>query len=1034
MQRNYQDRKDTEKSAQERAKRAFITNSFVPPKSYLHKRLSEIGLTADSPLLYIEGRPIFTADHYGNIQIHYAHLDGKRMFYHLPKEKTSRKYTPETVYGTYLASECQDEFIRIRRRNGKPKYITPKGAPSKPYFTALFQCFLNPETKLHQNDFKKVVIVEGEFKAWALCLRGVPAIGVSGISMATLNINAEGLTKAEFKEQNQSGYFIPTSAKFRPEIAAFIERVKPDTFVQLHDGDNFNNKGNRKRSRNFLASVRRFRQATEKHEIGHVYAYSGADLPKGIDDFLHTSTNTEQKQIIAELLSGGGDFITSHAVGSDADFAKIKRLFDLSHRNTLPFEKYLSEHREYIKDLLLNDNGKVKGMFAPTGSGKNETLYSLTREIKTEHSEKRIFIGYPDNKAVAAKTAEYSNPNNNHSGLDLNILAIDQHTDGTTKARIASSIDQHDCVNVCTNSFKWVKDFVRKGDIVILDEVHKGITQSEIAPLDDIHDILTCGANVVVMTGTPFDSLIEEYEIESHHFERKDSPTVNVKCIELTKGERVSFNFKQAGRLYVKAAKNWIDTLTPSGGKLHFVFLNNKEHLRLLSKHAKRRDFDVDFLYSGCEGEAWEHVKRGKPIPLSGKPKIIFCTCFAYDAVNITNAADELSRVAIFGEKYTENDRQTFGRFRNAMTLEVDWFLVAADKRKGFGTSYKRHRGQWQKDYDQAKLLLSARNCSFISEKTRKSLVNDVGNVLTSTGKFNRLACVSDYERKKADYETNAQKFDRLAEYCCTTVYRVDVAKVASIFGMGNDTAETNHAQTEMELQKLAEAKEMARQFVIDLVKEHGLYAFGLLLKHSLKSEFKADLRRICGDEITKSITLWELQDKIKLERRHVRILTQFAERIVSMADTYEIEGILQIVTAKNFKRIKMELDTARVADGERRTEREQLNGILYDLIRKSSFEIGQTYSRGEIIDELKGGYKNFPHLWLKDGDFVKQFKMLFEWKRATKGTNKHAYQAVALITHEMVMERYGLVRKFSSFGLGKDYTNDPKMRTKRTA
>ena len=77
-------------------------------------------------------------------------------------------------------------FCRVRSDNpeAKAKYLSPAGSGSQAYFPPGFSTTLGEGKTLH--------VVEGEFKALALCEAGIPAMAVGGISSTCPN-NAEGV-------------------------------------------------------------------------------------------------------------------------------------------------------------------------------------------------------------------------------------------------------------------------------------------------------------------------------------------------------------------------------------------------------------------------------------------------------------------------------------------------------------------------------------------------------------------------------------------------------------------------------------------------------------------------------------------------------------------------------------------------------------------------------------------------------------------------------------------------------------------------
>jgi len=75
--------------------------------------------------------------------------------------------------GTPMVHDKGD-FFRLRKENGKPKYLSAKGAGCRPYFSPLL---LKEQVRPGQ----EIRIVEGEKKADSLCSNGRPAIALAGV-------------------------------------------------------------------------------------------------------------------------------------------------------------------------------------------------------------------------------------------------------------------------------------------------------------------------------------------------------------------------------------------------------------------------------------------------------------------------------------------------------------------------------------------------------------------------------------------------------------------------------------------------------------------------------------------------------------------------------------------------------------------------------------------------------------------------------------------------------------------------------------
>ncbi len=336
--------------------------------SYLETRLNAFPELSDQL-----AKLLYSSDYFDNIVFNYIGFDGKKQ--------------------TYIKNDALEIFTRKRIKNpkpNKPKYISDKGSGSKIYFTPFYYIFINPETRLFNIDsFDIVYVVEGEFKALALCLAGIPAIGLGGIEGATLSLNKDGHTKAEFKKLkgegliNKDAKFFTASTTFLPELIEFINEYNPTTLIQLHDSDNFDNYDHEtnqpktKRKKDFKRSTNRFNVEARKHGIKHVYAYTTSKTLKGIDDLLHGVNASERDQLISELKSScGGKHIVKHSMQSQLSREKVRRCFEKSTKQTafLDFDKYLSECFNDDRAETINRFLKEAGNFyfhAPTGSGKS---------------------------------------------------------------------------------------------------------------------------------------------------------------------------------------------------------------------------------------------------------------------------------------------------------------------------------------------------------------------------------------------------------------------------------------------------------------------------------------------------------------------------------------------------------------------------------------------------------------------------------------------------------------------------------------
>jgi len=200
-------------------------NQELNQNSYLQNRkneLKKLGATDAQLTVFSTHRAAHNTS--GNVQIDYLTVDGKTVLY-TPKQQTE----VFDVWGNFVSFD--KPFVRVRytpehiERNGNTnKYTQPPSSGIHAYFTALFQTYLNPHTRTHQSDFSTIYIVEGEFKAFAMCAMGLPTIGISGINSGVIAKNAAGKTRNDLRTDNtttERTKFVAHTAKFLPEIRIF---------------------------------------------------------------------------------------------------------------------------------------------------------------------------------------------------------------------------------------------------------------------------------------------------------------------------------------------------------------------------------------------------------------------------------------------------------------------------------------------------------------------------------------------------------------------------------------------------------------------------------------------------------------------------------------------------------------------------------------------------------------------------------------------------------------------------------------------
>jgi hypothetical protein len=134
--------------------------TLQPDTTYLNSRLSALGVTEDQNIFTLsngEATPIFSADEQGNIVIHYINLQGNVYSWKKAGTKYPRPFTR----------------TRFKRPDGNHKYDQDKGSPAFPFFNPrIIEKFRN------QEKINTLILVEGEFKSFVGCLKGLDIIGI----------------------------------------------------------------------------------------------------------------------------------------------------------------------------------------------------------------------------------------------------------------------------------------------------------------------------------------------------------------------------------------------------------------------------------------------------------------------------------------------------------------------------------------------------------------------------------------------------------------------------------------------------------------------------------------------------------------------------------------------------------------------------------------------------------------------------------------------------------------------------------------
>lgn len=314
------------------AKKTTAQAPKVNPDSYFAKRLAEFGADPNNPPTFAEHlsigdedptitpRAYFEQTENGSIQINYPELAHPR----------------QQNYTTEAARWATRRFARIRNHpdlNKPNKYASPKGSGVHLFFTpGVRQAFEEGA------EIPVLVMVEGEFKAWALWhFFQIPAIGMPGIT----------------------GYKTKGAEHPHPDLLLLFRTCQVGELVLLHDADATTPdwaKWQKDKSydlgrklNSFFHSVINFYELMSQH-VGEVYYTRIQERfneqgGKGIDDLInkHFQHPEAFETICAELLSHTreGDFLETINMTKEGRGAKLRgNVFLIPTRNNPPTQFY----------------------------------------------------------------------------------------------------------------------------------------------------------------------------------------------------------------------------------------------------------------------------------------------------------------------------------------------------------------------------------------------------------------------------------------------------------------------------------------------------------------------------------------------------------------------------------------------------------------------------------------------------------------------------------------------------------------------
>lgn len=253
--------------------------------------------------------PLFWADDKDNVCIGFMHLHGEMVTYDESKSKDRKKIKP------YHVKRLKKPILV----KGKlTKYLPcTTGFSVIPYLPREIVELYNRAKKGDKKaKLKKLVITEGQIKAYVASKNGFPIIGIPGITI--------------WKPKNGKGIF--------HQIKDIVEMLDVKEVIFLTDADTLEvtweeGKDLTKRPWQFYYAVRAFKNHCDSLGVNMYFAhFHKKNEQKGIDDLILASKKTEIKKIKAEVLNinSAGQYLAKHDMERTSwkELQKIFFLFD----------------------------------------------------------------------------------------------------------------------------------------------------------------------------------------------------------------------------------------------------------------------------------------------------------------------------------------------------------------------------------------------------------------------------------------------------------------------------------------------------------------------------------------------------------------------------------------------------------------------------------------------------------------------------------------------------------------------------------
>lgn len=602
--------------------------------TYFRSRIyKEFGLDKETATSYFS---LALGQHKG-IAIAYTDIEGRTIF---DKEKPFERIRLASPY---------------KNKEGKTtKYLSPKGAATYPYLTALANA---PTTTQEQNT---LFITEGEFKAFfGVQKLGLPFVGLGGISLTAQT------------DKNEIGKTIYDSARFDDYLIETIEKFGYKSIHLLFDADTFDNQSKENRHFQFFAAIKKAFIASQKLGLDFTFSViNPASKAKGLDDlgkdftpleirknllqtshhnslFQHFRLDTK-KTANENLFLLQNAFLVSQKVAKKAKNIKITGFLG----------SQLLENKEFLNDL---ETQKYTLLEAPTGIGKS---YFVKHHLAEYAYKKGYTVLFASPRNVIAKQQALDIKGEN----DKIVFTADTQSQAIERLKTEKKVDiVYTNFDKLADAYHILTQFHRKKVLLVIDEGHLIAADSIFRDkvIHSVVDTLEINPTNLLMSATPADLYLFGQKINHWKILAKDKMNYQKPSVIFCPNKKIQqFAFEKIRELVEQNQRV-------------IVHLNSLEQARIVKNLLEKQKIGVHLFasqgLSPAEQKNFEHIQAQPTFAWKDDKKVIITTSVLETGFNI--ATDRKTTMLYCSKTQRGFDniayRQFIARVRNYNVFEV---------------------------------------------------------------------------------------------------------------------------------------------------------------------------------------------------------------------------------------------------------------------------------------------------------------------------------------------------------------------------